>query len=479
MIPLSKGFAPDAPNDEPNSITAATNIVPTQYGMKRALQRTILSTAATSAGQQRGRGAKTLYKLDGTTRTFAAVVDTVSILIKEYSGGSWTDRSSGGGYTSSNTSNWSFAQFGDTSLAIHLNTPLQYSNSGAFTNLATAPQADVMEVLMTSGGGFAMLFNTVDGTYGTSQDRWWCSALNDATSSTAWTPSIATQCATGRLLGTPGPITAAKQLGSDRIVAYKADSAYVGQYVGPPGVFTWQELPGIGCVGKDAVVDTGGVHFVVNREDVYLFDGASFRSIGQGIRDYIRTNTYQAAFWMTTAIYDRENDSVRIFAAQNSVALQYCYVYHIKRGVWGIDNISGSNYEFSPFLYPSSSSYIQDTVAALDADNKIITFDGTPSGTTDITLPAIGDENYTTILKSVRVKFATSPSAATAVVSKNASFGASQNSDFSQAAYDSPGSSYGIFNFRSTAKWHYVTLTLTGPFEILGYEYELERVGRR
>lgn len=477
MIPLSKGFAPDAPYDEPNSITYATNIIPTQYGMKRAPARTILSAAVDSTFSQNTRGAKTLTKLDGSTRTFVAIVDTLGTYLYEYVSSTWTDRSPAA-YTTGSDAQWSFAQFGDTSLAVDINNALQYSNTGAFAAVpGSPPSAHVLETMLTSGGGFALMFNTVDGTYGTSPDRWWCCALNDATSSTAWTPSIASQCATGRLLGYQGKINAARQLGSDRIIAYKEDSAYIGQYVGPPGVFSWQEFPGVGCVGKNAVVDLGGIHFVVGKDDIVLFDGVKAQSVSGGIREHIRGLMDDASWFAATAIYDKETDTVRVFASQGAAyALSKCFVYHVKRGIWGIDN---NTHDFSPLLYPSSSAYVTNVVAAFDSDNKLVTFDGTPSGTTDITLPAIGDENYTTILKSVRVKFRTSPSAATAVVSKNASFGASQNSDFSQAAYDSPGGSYGIFWFRSTAKWHYVTLTLTGPFEILGYEYELEKVGRR
>ena len=54
-------------------------------------------------------------------------------------------------------------------------------------------------------------------TYGQRPDSWYCSALYNQAD---WVPNIATQCATGRLIDTPGPNTACKALGSN-IVIYK------------------------------------------------------------------------------------------------------------------------------------------------------------------------------------------------------------------------------------------------------------------
>jgi len=90
---------------------------------------------------------------------------------------------------------------------------------------------------MCSASGFVLVGDVSDltGSFGDQPDGWWCSGLfNQA----VWTPSVATQCANGRLVTAPGRITAMRELGDD-VVAYKARSMFLGRYVGPPIVWSW------------------------------------------------------------------------------------------------------------------------------------------------------------------------------------------------------------------------------------------------
>jgi hypothetical protein len=94
-------------------------------------------------------GAETLTKLDATRRVFAGTASK----LYELSGTSWTDVSAGGGtYTLGATSRWCFAQFGDTSLAATIDEVIQSTSSAEFAAISGAPQATVIESVLSSGG---------------------------------------------------------------------------------------------------------------------------------------------------------------------------------------------------------------------------------------------------------------------------------------------------------------------------------------
>jgi hypothetical protein len=101
-------------------------------------------------------GAETLTKLDATRRVFAGTASK----LYELSGTSWSDVSAGS-YTLGATSRWCFAQFGDTSIAATIDEVIQSTSSGAFAAISGAPQATVIESVLTSGGGFVLAFNTM------------------------------------------------------------------------------------------------------------------------------------------------------------------------------------------------------------------------------------------------------------------------------------------------------------------------------
>ena len=149
-------------------MVACTNAIPYEYGMKGAPQFTAFSgnlgTTASLLGGFAINGV-TATLLSGPQRIFAGT----SGRLYEYIGGAWTDRSRGANY--GGVSAWDFAQFGDATLAANLMNVLQRSPGlgSAFADVAASPQSLCVE----TAAGFVLLFNTVEGTYGTSPDRWW------------------------------------------------------------------------------------------------------------------------------------------------------------------------------------------------------------------------------------------------------------------------------------------------------------------
>ena len=123
-------------------------------------------------------------------------VGTVS-QISEGVAGAWSNVSRGLGY-SVGGNRWRFAQFGNDSVAANKSCVLQRSTGASFADLV-APKASFCETV----AGFVILADCNDaGTglatgFGDQSDRWWCCGINDVTT---WTPSLATQCASGRLV---------------------------------------------------------------------------------------------------------------------------------------------------------------------------------------------------------------------------------------------------------------------------------------
>lgn len=203
------------------------------------------------------------------------VIGTSSKLY-DLAGTTFTDYSKGGGYTGSGSSNpWSFAQYGNTTIASNYVDAVQSRDGSGVANFAdlagTPPKAKIV-VLQSLA---AVLFNYNDGVnvYG---DGWWASDIGDITT---WTPASSNDAANGRLLQTPGPITAAASF-RDEIVVFKASSVYRMKYVGAP--FYWSVdlvSRGVGAGGMDAVCVCNEIVVFKDDNALYAYDGSGITPI--------------------------------------------------------------------------------------------------------------------------------------------------------------------------------------------------------
>jgi hypothetical protein len=489
------GFAPDLPTTTPGIIIDCTQFIPYDSGMRAAPSLNTQADALAAAC----RGAATLTKLDGTRRVFAGTAADMY----ELSGSTWGDVSRAANYTLGADTRWSFTQFGDTSVASSIDNVIQTSVAGAFADQATAPQARIVESVLSSGGGFVFAFNTIDATYGTSQDRWWCCALNNVTS---WTPSVASQATTGRLLGVEGPITAAKKLGADRIVAYKAQALYTGVYVGPPTVWAWTELPTFGVAGPDAVADIGTAHFCVSEDDLYIFDGARPIPVATNkVRQWFIDNSSGTYRYRTTVQHDRQHDLVWVFFVSEGSSTgdrDRCLVYHLKTQQWGkadrtveaalifnqptvtFDSDAGTfDSATDPFDAVSPGNRL---VAVFDSSHVLSTLDGTP-GATSFTLHDIGDDNVVSKIcvnakreaEPIRLQYMTTPSSASIDGFYTMATGLTQTTGVTQSASDVPANGSNAFFIRQTARWHRLKFNFTGLCRVAGYNVPLAEAGKR
>ena len=160
------GYAPDADQTLIGVLTNASGVVPSIKGLKGAP-----SPADTGMASLAGTcmGAALLVELDNATRLIAGTSD------KLYEAGSstWSDVSRAATYTTAATGRWRFAQQGNVSFAANGADTIQASVTGAFSCIAGAPAASIVEVV----NKFVFAINTTTNAHGV---QW--AALGDYTS---------------------------------------------------------------------------------------------------------------------------------------------------------------------------------------------------------------------------------------------------------------------------------------------------------
>ena len=477
------GFVPDADPSVPGVITSCTNFIPYQNGMQGA------PTGSTPAGvpalASACIGGVVVTKLDDTRRIFAGT----QTKLYELSAGSWADVSTGS-YTGGTDSRWAFAQYGNDTLAANLTDVIQRSTGAGFAPIGYALKAKIV----FSVGAFVMALNTSDGTYGVSQDRWWCCAAYDASN---WTPSVTSLATTGRLVASPGQITAGGKLGEYAVI-YKEKSIFVGQYVGAPVVWDFVQVPGgdAGCIGQDAWCDIGGAHFVVGMDNIWLFDGSRPASIADGkVRQWFFDNSNPAYRYKTQCIFDRANNAVWMFyPSRSSTTLDQALVYHLTTQQWGsvtvnvesvlnyisagvtidgltaysgtIDGLSSYSFDSQFWLAGGRALSIVNTSHQI----QLMTGNSASSG---FTTGDVGDDDTVSLLSKIRVRFAPGykPATATAQVFNKMTEGDSLTSGPSGTLND------GKFDVLQSARFHRAAFTFTGNVRVLSVGAEIKPQG--
>lgn len=421
------GYAPDLDQTTEGVITECTAFIPTEKGMQAApsAQSTGMDALASTC-----YGGAAIRKLDASSRVFAGAATK----LYERNGTSWSDvtRAVGGNYNLSGDDLWRFTQFGDVTLAVNKSDKLQYSSSGAFADVASAPKAAIVETV----GNFVFLFNTNEASYGDSPNRWWCSAIRDYTD---WTPSIATQCATGTLTSSYGRIYAGRRFG-EQVVVYKERAMYIGTYVGAPIIWDFQQVPGeAGCNSQEAVCNIGTpenpVHLFMGVDDFYRFDGARPVAIGAPVKRTVYAQLDKAYANRIKSLHDRVNSRVYFFypSIGSNGALTKCVVYNYRTNQWGRDdrNIeaclefisSGVTWDSIPYSswdsIPAALGWDSPfwlsgstTPAIFNTSHVLQSLDGTATNSS-FTTGDIGDDESYYLLQRVKPKWLTKPTTAT------------------------------------------------------------------
>jgi hypothetical protein len=480
-----KGFAPDAQQQMPGVLTDCSALIPYENGFKAAPTPISAGIDALAAAC---RGAAVLPQLTGAFRTFAGTQTEMY----ELSGTTWADvTDASGDYTGSAESRWSFAQFGSTALIANINDPINYSTtSGAFDAIATAPKAKIIFTV----AGFVMALHYNDGALVT--DGWFHSGYQDFT---VWTPAVATQCAKGRLFGTPGPFTAGIRFGEDAL-AFKANTIYLGRYAGPPNPFQWTEIPGqAGCVGQDALCDISTdaqpAVFFVGRDNFYIYDGARPVPVGVGqVREWFLSRINIALAYRTQAVYDRASRNVYIFYpnSTSSGTPNETLVYNVQTGLWGRDDreveavinfaAAGVTWHSLGTLYATWNDLpdIPYDSEFWAAGNPVFGYFNTShipqlltgtAGSSSFTTGDFGHNEQIYLCSGVVPNYLQKPTTASLVNSYRMNIGDALSSD-GAVSY-----SRNKFDVMRAACWHRYTFSQTGGMKIDSFEPKLKPVG--
>jgi hypothetical protein len=484
MIPLT-GFAPDSDVTTPGVIVDCVNFIPYENGMEGGPSATTPGDVPALAAAC--LGASVVTKLDGTRRVFAGAATA----LYELSAGAWSDqtRAVGGAYAATDDARWSFSQFGNATLAANKADTIQRSTSAEFADVSDAPKADII----FSVGSQVMALNYNDGS--DTPDGWYVCAINDDTD---WTPSLTTQCAKGRLVSAAGKITAGARLG-EYAVAYKQKSMYIGQYVGAPSVWDWTQVPGgeIGCLGKEALCDIGAVHFFIGDDNFWLFDGSRPRPVDGAPRQWFFDNSSPVYRYKTKCIYDRQNNRVWVFFPSTSSSVcDRALVFHVKTGKWGrsdrsveavlnyiangvtideLDDLS-TTIDGLPNISLDSQYWLAGgrALSAFNTSHQLQNLTGT-SSSSSFTTGDVGDDDMTSLVTRVRLRFHPGYAPSTALVQM---FGKFNSGD----GYTTGPSSSMVnwkFDVMQEANWHRATVSFTGPVRVTGAKAEFQDAGTR
>lgn len=485
MIPFI-GYAPDVPPETPGIFLDCDQILPVSDGFKA--QRSALD-AGVAALASEARGFAVVKKLDDTKRIFAA---TQTALL-ELASTTWTDVSAAGAYDLGPDAEGRarFAQFGNVTIAAvgHANY-LQSTTAGAFAAITGSPKAKIVETI----NNFVFAFNYIDDTHGlgTKENGWWCSALGDESD---WTPDVTTQCVAGSFLQTSGGVIAAKKLGP-YIVAYKEQSAFLGQYVGVPAVWSWSQLPGdLGALSQECLVNIGTAHYFISRDDFQMFDGSRFVSIGTPVKKTFFSDLDSRYRGLITTLHDRVNNLIYWFypSISGAGAIDKCVVYNYIKNQWGrsdrtieaaseyiepgisFDSI-GSVYStwndlptdisFDSSIWTADSS----SPAFISTDHKIKTFGSVP-GSSYIQTGHYGDISTFTTLTKIRPRFVITPTSSTLNYSHS-----NDNADAMTQNIDTTLTN-NVYDLIWSARWHQVKLNFTGVMTISGFIPEFAKDG--
>lgn len=468
------GWAPDADATTPGILVDVEMMEPSQRGMKAAPAAVATDLPALASACL---GAALVTKLDGTKRLFAGTATGLF----EAGSGAWTDRSAAAYATGDGR--WRFAQFGDVSIAVNGADDPQVSTSGVFAALSAMPVAKFVETC----AGFVVVANIVDVSY-PHADGWWCSALYDYTD---WTPAIATQSAQARLLDTPGPITAFKALGGI-LVAFKSRSMYVGQYVGPDVIWSWQQVPGdVGAFSQESVVSDGSALYWWGGDDFYRFDGSRPVALRAPVRKWFSSNAIPAYMYKMLGNFDRANGLCRWYFVGTGSEPTRCLVLDVASGKWGrADRAVEALVDYvSPLMtydtagtetYDDGDSHSYDSPfwmaqnelpAIIDDTHTLRSLSGV-AGSSSITTGDMGDDDTYSLLRRARARYARSPTSAS-LTAYYRDTGDTLTQGETTTADD------GKFDVTQVARWHRLKFDFAGDVEIVGMNADVQPDGTR
>jgi hypothetical protein len=484
FIPLTE-WSPDSDPTGSGVIVDVNNMIPSMKGYKGTPEPVSIGLEALTAAV---RSASIITTLDGTNIMFAGTQTKI------YKAGAltWTDVTRISGiYTGSATSKWRFAQQGNITLAVNRVDDCQkfnYASDTDFSDLSAMPISGVVEAV----GQFILVGDYVNpvGDVNT-PDGWACSAIGDYTD---WTADVDTQCVYGRLLDTPGKITAIKRLG-DYAIYYKRKSMYLARYVGTPTAWEFSLISDtVGAVSQESVVKVGQQHYFIGEDNFYMYDSAQIVPIGGQIKEWFLLNLNKKYIDNIQAVHDRNNGYIYWFYASGTSDTLNSYVaFHYRSGRWGKGDITieaateyiATNNTYAELqaafvLYSSYDGFLYADFIASEGTPKPAIFDAshllktiTGASTSSYLTPNIsGADSEISLIRRIRPRYLNAPLTASLTNYYVDQIGVDFTTDKTTAEVS------GKFDVMRSARWHKGKFEFTGDIEITGLDVEAKYAGR-
>jgi hypothetical protein len=489
-------FAPDADPSQPGVIYAASNIRPTARGY------------ATYGWPEKADSTNILYSDDGVVLNTPVIMyghefSTAGsrIIIGGYS--STTGKlhqlkpTGGTGFTLTDAytthwtipaggTKWTFTSFGEYVIAASPDTGTQFVQT-AINNQFTAVSGSPACRSLCTFKNFVIAGNcqTYGSVTGTPDMVAW-SALGDHTS---WVPSIATQAGYQQIYDPPGAILYVKPIG-DAVAIYKASGIVLMRATGNPNLpFSFQRAAGgkgaLGNVG--GLVDIGDRHIYIGQDDIYIFDGATSRSITYGrVHDYLVTN-----FVPVTAVLTPSQIQHDAFTGE-VLFLAYGLTYNYRLDKWGTYSYTVG--QSAPAAQSAVCHVVVPALAAINRAqgltigsdghfyNRLTPILGSPRRYSSMALSVLrGANDNASVVRRVAPRFVSPPMSGTLAYSTRVHMGSTASS---VGSYTLTADNF-RFNLAQAAQWHDMTMTLvsvvpgvgTSPIDLVAIEYDLAPAG--
>jgi hypothetical protein len=274
---------------------------------------------------------------------------------------------------------WSFLQYGNITIATNGLNPPQFrdaTGSSAFADLAGSPPSTAKFAVMQSN--IVLLFNTSNGgNHYTTSDVGQYNVYNSGEA-----------VADGFIIARPGDITAAIAF-QDYVIVFKETACFRMRYVGLPVIWTVELISDQhGALGPGSVCSAGDAVVVCDyKNGAYVFDGATFHRVDEGIKAYLVQITFspvaaqyfrnQESVWfmvpsLTVLQFNLVSQALGKFTAATPVSQSLTNNGHVLVTGSGIyDELRGATMVDVADTYPILSSYAEDENAG--SDNTALT----------------------------------------------------------------------------------------------------------
>jgi len=150
---------------------------------------------------------------------------------------------------------------------------------------------------------------------------------------TDWTPT-ATNQSRDALLQTQGRIVTGKRVPGGALILTD-EGAFLGTYVGPPFVYTFQRVgAGCGIVSRQAVAVTQNATFWMGRNGFYVFNGY-VSDLPCDVKDYIFSRINRGQLSKVSVLLNSDfNEVTWSYPSSNSLEVDSYVTFNYQMGVW-------------------------------------------------------------------------------------------------------------------------------------------------